>query len=561
MNVTDCSFETLSGRFSALVRSWRGTVLPDDPCELELPSITEQIRQEAELRFFVDGTKNMGHQVSTLTLIQRCIAQCDYRGHVRIVYADYNNPFLGCTAEKLALLFQGLDRDRMHASVFSIGSCVHVTFWPYHRRAELQQRVRFGFTGGADDMSVNYAAELNVDCFCRIQPYCWDDLPGQKEDIYYQSSCIECNDGRRFYLVDALPEFKALVINSPEPPPTEVSAQTWNWYQSAQAFDLEQGNRVRNTYVLQQRLQQADPPLIWPIYGLQHFREQTPFIALNCVSAACRLMKGSSKPVVLASFTPEENLEETYRLLNALAIDMQRQDSELSRLSETILHELSTDELVIDADVSAPYLEEIRGEFREWIESRGRLFVLPGFSAATGQYENISDALQNTLPHLQKNDLLWIGLGPQPQEIFQVYYSQADIPGIIEGQASVNYLLSNGIPFIQLIRKEHSFTNCYPLRPLNYDSSHVVKVLNGFAAWIRDRCPDLKASDLREESVLAAELVTGISEKSDGENPFDAYFQRVKQSCQQPGNDKFLVSLVALSLLCNEQRGNANASF
>lgn len=553
MNATDCSFETLSGRFSALVRSWRGTVSPDHPCEPELQTISEQIQQEAELRFFVDGTKNLGHQVSTLTLIQRCIAQCDYRGHVRIIYADYNNPFLGCTAEKLALLFQGLDRDRMHASIFSIGSCVHVTFWPYHRRDELLQRVKFGFTGGADNMSVNYAAELNVDYFCRIQPYCWDDLPGQKEDVYYQSSCIECHDARRFYLVDALPEFASLVVNSPEPPPAEVSEQTWDWYQSAQDFDPQLRNRVRNAYFLQQRLQQPDSPLIWPIYGLQHFREQTPFIALNCVSAACRLMNVSSEPVVLASFTPEENLEETYRLFNALAIDMQRQDPELSSLSEAIQQELSTGEQGAVTDVSAPYLEEIRRELGEWIESRGRLFVLPAFSSATGQYERISDALQNSLPHLQKNDLLWVGLGPQPQEIFQFYYSQADIPGIIEGQASANYLLSNGIPFIQLIRKAHSFTNCYPLRPLDYDSSHVVKVLNGFAAWIRDRCPDLKASDLKEESVLAVDFLTGISDKSDRDDPVDAYFQRVKQSCQQPGNDKFLVSLVALSLLCSDQ--------
>ncbi|KAA0131493.1 hypothetical protein FYZ48_25450 [Gimesia chilikensis] len=526
---------------------------PDHPCEPELQTISEQIQQEAELRFFVDGTKNLGHQVSTMTLIQRCIAQCDYRGHVRIIYADYNNPFLGCTAEKLALLFQGLDRDRMHASIFSIGSCVHVTFWPYHRRDELLQRVKFGFTGGADNMSVNYAAELNVDYFCRIQPYCWDDLPGQKDDVYYQSSCIECHDARRFYLVDALPEFASLVVNSPEPPPSEVSEQTWDWYQSVQDFDPQLRNRVRNAYFLQQRLQQPDSPFIWPIYGLQHFREQTPFIALNCVSAACRLMKGSSKPVALASFTPEENLEETYRLLNALAIDMQRQDPELSSLSEAIQQELSTGEQGAVTDVSAPYLEEIRRELREWVESRGRLFVLPAFSSATGQYERISDALQNSLPHLQKNDLLWVGLGPQPQEIFQFYYSQADIPGIIEGQASANYLLSNGIPFIQLIRKAHSFTNCYPLRPLNYDSSHVVKLLNGFAAWIRDRCPDLKASDLKEESVLAVDFLTGISDKSDRDDPVDAYFQRVKQSCQQPGNDKFLVSLVALSLLCSDQ--------
>ncbi|MAX37932.1 MAG: hypothetical protein CME33_15360 [Gimesia sp.] len=561
MNATDCSFETLSERFSALVRSWRGTVSPDHPCEQELQTISEQIRQEAELRFFVDGTKNMGHQVSTLTLIQRCITQCEYRGHVRIVYADYNNPYLGCTAEKLALLLQGLDRDRIHSSVLSIGSCSHVTFWPYDRREELQQRVTFGFTGGADDMSVNYAEELNVDYFCRIQPYCWDDLPSQKEDLYYQSSCIECNDARRFYLVDASPELTNLVINSPEPPPTEVSESAWGWYQSGQEFDPQLCNRVRNAYFLHQRLQQPDPPLIWPIYGLQHFREQTPFIALNCVSAVCRLLKGASRPVVLTSFTPEENLEATYRLLNALADDMQKHDSELSSLSEAILQELSTDDLAIDTDMSAPYLEEIRRELQGWIESRGRLFVLPGISTATGQYENISDEIRSTLPHLQSNDLLWIGLGPQPQEIFQFYFVEADIPGIIEGQASASYLLSNGIPFIQLIRKAHSFTNCYPLHPLDYDSSHVVKELNGFAAWIRDRCPDLKSSDLKEESVLTAELLTRISEKSDCADPFDAYFQRVKQSCQQPGNDKFLVSLVALSLICSYQTGNPNVSF
>src|SRR5262245_10235800 len=88
----------------------------------------DRFADEPELRFFVDGTRNMGHQASTVLLMKRLIDRTHFTGRVTVVYADYDKPLLGRTAEKLALLIPGIDPARLGECVVSYGSCPHIAF-------------------------------------------------------------------------------------------------------------------------------------------------------------------------------------------------------------------------------------------------------------------------------------------------------------------------------------------------------------------------------------------------------------------------------------------------
>src|SRR5687768_10462944 len=95
-STTDPSFLTPAQEFAALAEICRcRTDVAADDISLELREILGRIGSEPELRFFVDGTRNFGHQVSTIVLVKRLIARAHYTGQVRIVYADYENPYLG----------------------------------------------------------------------------------------------------------------------------------------------------------------------------------------------------------------------------------------------------------------------------------------------------------------------------------------------------------------------------------------------------------------------------------------------------------------------------------
>src|SRR4030095_11042498 len=119
----------------------------------------------------VDGTRNLGHQASTVLLMRRLIDRTQYTGRVTVVYAEYDNPPLGRTAEKLALLFPGIDPAHLDQCIATHGPCARIAFRRLSAAHPLGEQVAFGFTGGADEMGVDYCAALHVPHFARIPAY------------------------------------------------------------------------------------------------------------------------------------------------------------------------------------------------------------------------------------------------------------------------------------------------------------------------------------------------------------------------------------------------------
>ena len=163
----------------------------DDPETTRvLQDVFALIKDQKEIRFFVDGAHHFGHQAASINLMRRLIDRTGYAGRLCIIFAE--NPSLppNSTAHKLAVLLPGVDPRKIAASVITYGPCRHISFLPYNDRHRLRDEVTLGFTGGADEMSINLARELKVIYFLRLQPYLWDDHASKLADTYYASSRI-----------------------------------------------------------------------------------------------------------------------------------------------------------------------------------------------------------------------------------------------------------------------------------------------------------------------------------------------------------------------------------
>src|SRR5579862_5981335 len=99
--------------------------------ERAVGAILAMIRNQRELRFFVDGTPNCGHQSATVQLIKRIIDLTGYSGRITVVYADIHQGSLGGTAEKLALLLPRLDPRQIETATLGYGDCKEIRFLDY----------------------------------------------------------------------------------------------------------------------------------------------------------------------------------------------------------------------------------------------------------------------------------------------------------------------------------------------------------------------------------------------------------------------------------------------
>src|SRR5690606_32556830 len=105
--------------------------------------------------------RNLGHQSATINLAARLMELTGFRGLSTFVYADYRRDILGDVVEKIGRLMPGVDVSAATRMAASWGVFQRLRFIDLERAQELP-RCRFGFTGGADDLSVNYAVALRV---------------------------------------------------------------------------------------------------------------------------------------------------------------------------------------------------------------------------------------------------------------------------------------------------------------------------------------------------------------------------------------------------------------
>lgn len=544
---TDPPLVTAAARFAAYVREWvkskERTRLPT-----ELTEMLSLLGEQTEWRVFVDGTKNLGHQASTVMLLRRLIDLTTFQGRVVIVYADYDRAILGYTAYKLSLMFTGIDPRQLDNQVASYASCSEIRFLPFHRADELREPVIFGFTGGADDLAFNGAAALNVRFFLRLQPYLWDDPPSSPRDAYHECSRIEQPNGQHFYPIEAWPELQAMAIQPPLSPSEEAKNASWHWYKTKQEFDTGLACRMYNAWAVLDTSHQGGC-LLWPVYGLQHFENDAAHIALSCALVGLSLARKLSSTILLCSFSPMQVSSDWADLVDALSQDLASGEYEMPRLTAALAQRNAVD--INTGRLQALDLIRWARALGDWLSANctGSALVLHRSSHA-GRWNRIDADLSTVLTLHGDVAVHLIELGPIALDVFQQFVMEADLPCVIEGQATANFLTTLGQPFLQLLRREHVIKNGYATLGdiiLNAVAEHMAVL----ARSLRDLSP-MSMSDksaLGDPSEYCQKLdrvVQALDDATNKESMVHRYFLELAEHFSRPVNDKLTMMLLAL---------------
>lgn len=479
MHATHPSLADAARRFADSAHSLSDSGVAGARARADINELLSVLAEQEEWRIYVDGTRNFGHQASSVMLLRRLIELTSFRGRVTVVYAEPST--MSCaTAGKLALMFSGVNPTQLDAVVARHGSCDDIRFLPLSAARKLQEVCAFGFTGGADEMSLNGASVLNVCYFMRLQPYLWDDPPTASAEPYYECSRIERPDGAHLYPVQAWPQLRTLGL--PPPKPLGEDADPWRWYVEQQRFDLGLACRMGNVRsLLEARAEHA--ALLWPVYGLQHFRDRAAGILLSCTLLALHVARRRRKPVLLCS-------------------------------------------------MSAPW--DLPGAL-EIVAQKAGPAALHVHHAFDGSWRDIGATLRTALVGKAiGGSVHLVEVGPIAMDAFHQCLAQADLPCIVEGQASANLLATLGKPFLQLLRADHVIRECYPRLPDDAASLAHAGTLESACAQLRDLYPRAAVDRL-------AGLVDDACEGS-----LHRYFCSLARHFAQPQHDKLMVMLLAL---------------
>ncbi len=373
--------------------------------ERAVDNILAMVRNQREIHFFVDGTPNCGHQAATVQLIKRLIDLTGYAGRIMVVYADIHKGSLGGTADKLALLLPHLDPRRIDTAVLAYGSCEDIRFLDYDRRDALADEARLGFTAGADDMRINFAAELKVKYFVRLQPYLWENDPSERSDQFYVTSRIETAGGACFCPVEHHLPFRSVPYKYTRSQCDSVGEAVWNWFGGEQTFDPQLRVRTRNAQAVYDAHRENSRLRLWPIYGLHHFRDCVDEVAMNLVQTAFQVQEAAPGPVLALVFN--------------FPADIPRFDALIAPLAR---------------------------------DSGGRLILLPGDG-------DISGVLRKATAEAGDCDVIVSVLGPVPGDVYNYFYAHAGFPGIFEGANTASLTMSLGRPYVQMSRAALRFTD------------------------------------------------------------------------------------------------------
>lgn len=548
MNKTHATLRATAARFARSARALASRRdLGDDELAPQLVEMLDLLAEQPEWRVFVDGTRNFGHQASTVMLLRRLIDLSAFCGRVVVVYADYGRPLLGNTAAKLALMFTGVDPGHMSDAVASYGTCEDIRFLPFERRSELVDPAAFGFTGGADDMSVNYALQLKVRFFARIQPYLWDDPPSAKADPYYESSRIEQPQGTHLYLVDAFPDFQYLAIRVAGTYSASIAPADWRWYAEQQTFNQDLAHRTLNVQAVL-----STPTRRWPVYGLQHFQDHCAEMFLACVLIALRVQSTLPGPVVLCSFSPHEEVEDWAVLIDALASDLQSGNPHLAALRKALVRRYATG--LAQGALAPDLLDAWLGTLSGWLMQHGRaaqVRVHRTYETGMRRWIDCSQQLEQALHAPSSPSVHVVELGTVPMDVFNHCLVQGQLPGIIEGQSTANLMTALGKPFLQVLRPDHVIKNGYARHhhdkrvPLMADEAAQV------AALMRDLLPQRWFDSVSPPSQTTYFsdvdcIANFLREAGNPATRVGSYFQETGRYFSRNVQDKLLMALLAM---------------
>jgi hypothetical protein len=543
------------GPFSSIIRSLaEAETIKDQTARQALHEMSSLIKDQEEIRFFVDGTHHFGHQAASVNLMKRLIDWTGFAGRIRVIYAEASTVPPGSTANKLAVLLPGLDPRRINTTAIMFGTCKNITFLPYEERESLIDDATIGFTGGADDMSINLAAELKVKYFLRLQPYLWDDDTSRKANLHYESSRIETPSNQYFYMVDEHPGFRHLPIKFPKTCCSHVPNEVWTWYGTTQDFDTDLKIRTKNAKSIYQTFRQNKDLHLWPLYGLHQFREQIAEMAMHIVFTAFLAQQTIQKPIVVFCMNKPKDIPHFQNLLVPFARDLTEGDCDLnyfkSSLTEHYVQELRTSHDYSTERLNS-FVDEMAEHVRPLIKKASTLTFLTDYDPATNSYIDISESLNRAISTARENEVVVALIGPIPGDIYNYFYGNSTFPGLFEGQATSSLVVSLGRPFLQIHREDSAIEDNYPSSIGRKDYTQISSTVKNAALQLRAQrySQYILGPTPKEPGQYFSQLgniANFILELQDPSSQMSSYFSALGEYYQQDIHDKFVLGLIAL---------------
>ncbi|KAG6016819.1 hypothetical protein E4U43_003036 [Claviceps pusilla] len=527
------------------------TVAAADTTTLDdLDQALRRIHSYAEIRLFIAGTANFGHQASSVDLLLRLVGDYAYAGLVTVVY-DEGNPGCGLNVEKLPRLLprymhgdgpgpDGLPR-QMHAAT--------VQWFPLqdfarpesdsHAAGSRSKLVDFGLTGGAEIGRVyrcSLADMLNVRTALKAQPFQW---PWCRDGLDFHSSSrlapIDLLSGDRlgsrlFHTAYRLPSTVTTQSSCPRPRPEGC------------------GHDQENDSFLRRLLAARAPPVddTWTslscVYGLRQTNGVSQIEPANLLYIyIVALLEGATTRFPKPSGKDDESPHRTRgpRIL-VLNFDKFWADA-FARLQD--------------------YLHGRHGSPSPHSTSRNRGSTLPTSGNLSTcvrcihRLEQLPDALdwfqeQSPRPHVAETPgvpaaahrwtntgvrILYAHVGFVSPEAFLEALQQANLPIIFEGQHTASAVASLGKPYLKL---QDSVLQC-PTQVMRIpDDMHRH---SDVIARIQDASLSLQSGALGdtafEQSVDS--VASLVAECADSESQLNAYLDHLRSFYQQRGQDKF----------------------
>ncbi|KAE8355437.1 hypothetical protein BDV28DRAFT_42586 [Aspergillus coremiiformis] len=491
----------------------------------DLTQALSRIHSYEEIRLFIAGTPNFGHQASSVNLLLRLAWDYTYPGLITVVY-DPGDQTGGRTAPKLLRLLQRyVDPNAPEAlpSRLHLAQLQWVSMEEFAARTSI--RVGFGLTGGAEMERIYHSSladMLNVCIALKLQPFQWP----------------WCRDGIDFH------------SQSQRPTVDLLSDHYLGWRLFHRAYRLP-----RILYSPLPHDRQSNPDAI--IKRLLALRSQTSRMSLSCVYGVRRQGVCHVDPANLLYIYFLALLEAFLPVTKKGGSNIPRRrilvvnfdefwDEAFTRLQDYLYnhdsesastHPSSTDQ----RPVALPTSEDLSN----WVCCIRAPEELP---AALNWFEEPQPQLQDTsvrgatydnshTPNPQRNDvkLLYIHIGFVAPESFVDALKQADLPIIFEGQQTASAVASMGKPYFKL-RDSMINSPSQVLRIPDDTYRHSDAIDRVQAASLNLQLGALGEMDLEKSVECVANLIT---ECTDSSSALKTYLNDLEAHYRKRGADKF----------------------
>jgi hypothetical protein len=248
----------------------------------------------------------------------------------------------------------------------------------------------------------------------------------------------------------------------------------------------------------------------------------------------------------LCSFSPSQELRGWTEWGEALAADLQLARPELPALAEALAR----------ADTSLQ-----PDSLRRWTRTLGS-WLLDGDSAvgvevwrtyvpAEREWTSLGPATERALAGRAAPSVHIVELGLVPLDIFEHCVARADLPSVVEGQATSNSLTVSGRPFLQVLRSEHVIKNGYATLPGNDFTRDMAAAMALFAAELQRLIPTLwlasrPGAEPQEYCARLERLAQLLIDTRCASSAVARYFALLGRHFRQNKHDKVLAALLAL---------------